>query len=81
MARGGPRLAAVILRGVALGVVVAAAAGSIASMLVVGRNSPLFLTVVFVIWLLSPHAGFLLADRWSKRWPVLSGTTLYIGSC
>lgn len=65
------------LRGVALIVLGAAAAGSIASMLVVGRNSPLFLMVLFFIWVLSPHAGFMLADRFSKRLTVLSGTTLY----
>lgn len=65
------------LRGVALIVLGAAAAGSIASMLVVGRNSPLFLMVLFFLWVLSPHAGFMLADRLSKRSAVLSGQTLY----
>jgi len=67
----------VTLRGVALIVLGAAAAGSIASMLVVGRNSPPFLMVLFFFWVLSPHAGLMLADRLSKRWAVLSGTTLY----
>ena len=54
----------------------AGAVGSIAFMLIAG-HPPLFLRVLFAIWVLGPFVVFLGADRVSKRWSVLTRATLY----
>ena len=52
--------------------VVAGAAGSVGLMLRVGHRNdstiPLILAVFFTIWVASPFAALLVADRFSKRW-------------
>jgi hypothetical protein len=65
-----------LLRGVALVAVVAGAVGSIGLMLRAG-HPPLFLRVLFVIWVLSPFVALAWANIVSKRWPVLTRVTLY----
>ena len=65
-----------ILRGVALIAVVAGAAGSVGLMLRAG-HPPLFLLVLFTGWVLSPFVAVVVADMASKRWSVLTRTTLH----
>src|SRR5713226_4949856 len=64
------------LRATGLIAVLFGAAGSVGLMLRAG-HPPLFLRVLFLIWVLSPFAALLLADMVSKRWPVLTRATLY----
>ena len=67
-----------ILRPVARIAVVAGATGSVGLMLRVGhRNDSRILLGLFTIWVLSPFVALLLADIDSKRWPVLTRTTLH----
>ncbi len=67
-----------LLRAVALIAVVAGALGSVGLMLWVGhRNPSRVLLALFVIWDVSPFIGLALADIVSRRWSVLSRTTLY----
>lgn len=65
-----------ILRGVALVAVIAGAVGSLGLILRAGRNTPRFLLVLFVIWVLSPFVALAWANIVSKRWPVLIRATL-----
>ena len=59
------------MRAVALVAVVVEAAGSIGSMLYVGRHNPSrMLLVLFAIWVLSPFVGLVLAASGSQRWLV-----------
>jgi hypothetical protein len=54
------------------------AGGSIGLMLRVGhRNNSGVLLILFGIWVLSPFVALVLAGSISKRWPVLTRTTLY----
>jgi hypothetical protein len=64
------------LRGVALVAVVTGAVGSLGLMLRAG-HPPLFLRVLFAIWVLSPFVALLVAQVVSKRWPVLIRATLH----
>lgn len=64
------------LRAVALIAVVAGSAGSVALMLRAG-HPPLFLRVLFAIWVLSPFMALVWANMVSKRWSVLTRATLY----
>jgi len=66
-----------LLRVVALIAVVAGAVGSLVLMLRAGRSTPRLLLVVFVIWVLSPFVALLWANMVSKRWSVVTRTTLY----
>ena len=66
-----------LLRAVALLAAVAGAAGSLSLMLRAGERTPRFLLVLFTVWVLSPFAALLWANRVSKRWPVLTRATLY----
>ena len=52
------------------------AVGSVGLVLNAGRNTPVFLLVLFVGWVLSPFMAFLVANRVSKRWPVLTQRTI-----
>jgi len=61
---------------VALIAVVAGATGSVGLMLRAG-HPPLFLRVLFAIWVLSPFMALLLADMVSKRWSVITRATLH----
>jgi hypothetical protein len=59
--------------------VLVGAGGSIGLMLRVGhRNNSRILLVLFGIWVLSPFMAIVLANLVSKRWSVLTRTTLYI---
>jgi len=65
-----------ILRGVGLIAVAAGAVGSIGFMLRAG-HPPLFLRVLFAVWVLSPFVALLFTHAVSKRWRVLTRATLY----
>jgi hypothetical protein len=66
-----------VLRVTALIAVLAGAVGSVGFMLRAGRNAPLFLIVLFALWVLSPFMALVLADVVSKRWSVPTRATLY----
>ena len=66
-----------ILIGAARIALVVGAVGSVALMLRSGRNTPRFLLVLFVAWVLSPFVALAWANMVSKRWSVLTRTTLY----
>jgi hypothetical protein len=66
-----------ILHTAALIVAVVGALGSLVFMLRAGQRTPLFLLVLFIIWVLSPFAGLLWANIVSKRWSFLTRVTLY----
>ncbi len=68
------------LRAVALFVVFAGAASSLALMLRAGRRTPRFLLVLFAIWVLAPFAALAWANMVSTRWSVITRTTLYWGT-
>ena len=65
-----------LLRAAALVAVAAGAAGSLGFMLIAG-HPPLFLRVLFAIWVLSPFAALVAAHAASARWPRLTRLTLY----
>ena len=66
-----------LLRAVALVAVVVGAGGSLVLMLRAGRDTPRFLLVLFVVWVLSPFVALAWANMVSNRWPALTRTTLY----
>ena len=61
---------------VALVAVIVGALGSLGLMLIAG-HPPILLRVLFAIWVLSPFVTLLLANRFSKRWSVITRTALY----
>lgn len=65
------------LRTMARGAVVAGAAGSVGLMAVAG-HPPIFLRVIFVVWVLSPFVMLALADRIWGRWPDSTRTVLHV---
>ena len=65
------------LRAAALVAVLAGAAGSIGLWFYVSQHPPLLIVVLFVIWVLSPFVGLVLAYVVSQRWSVLTRATLY----
>ena len=68
-----------ILRIVALLLLLAGAVGSVVAVFNAGRNnSSVLLRAFFVIWVLSPFIGFMLANRTSVRWQLSARTMLYI---
>lgn len=67
-----------ILQPVALTALYCAAGGSFAFMLNTGRyNDSYFLMLAFTVWVLSPFVALLVANAYSKRWPLLTRQTLY----
>jgi hypothetical protein len=67
-----------LLRGVALTAVVAGAGGSLGITLWVGHRNPSpVLMVLFAGWVLSPFMALLWAGVASKRWAVMTRTTLH----
>ena len=54
------------------------AVGSVALMLLAGKNPPIFLLLLFVLWVLGPFIVLILALMVSKRWSVLTRKTLYV---
>jgi hypothetical protein len=68
-----------LLHAVALTAMVAGAGGSVGLMLWVGhRNPSRLLLALFLIWDLSPFVALLVADIVSKRWSIITRTTLHI---
>src|SRR5215471_4331816 len=68
-----------LLRGASLIAVLAGAGGSLAFMLRAGhRQSSRILVVLFGIWVLCPFMTAVWAHVFSKRWTVVSQTTLYV---
>jgi len=63
------------LRAVSLAALLAGAAGSV-SMLLRAGQPPLFLRVLFSIWVASPFIVLLLVDMYSRRWSVIVRATL-----
>jgi hypothetical protein len=58
--------------------VAAGAVGSVGLMLHAGRhNSSRLLLGIFTLWVLSPFAALVLADFFSRRWPLVARTALY----
>lgn len=67
-----------LLRTIALIVVLAAAAGSLVMVIRTGRhNNSLILPILFILWVSSPFAALMAADRISKPWTTLTRITLY----
>ncbi|SRR6266436_2701227 len=67
-----------LLRAVALTAVAVGAVGSVGLMFWVGhRNPSRVLLFLFLIWVLAPFVGLLLADMISKCWSIITRTTLY----
>ena len=66
------------LRAVAGIALVPGAVGSVALMLRAGMNTPPFLLVIFVFWILSPFVALAWANTAAPRWPALTRTTLYV---
>src|SRR5258706_1882710 len=65
-----------ILRIVALLGVFVSAAGSIGFMLVAG-HPPILLRILFTAWVVSPFLVLAAAHAFSKRWSVITRSTLY----
>jgi hypothetical protein len=57
-------------------VAVIAACGSLGLTLWVGRNTPRALLVMFLMWVASPFAALLVADRSSHPWAAIARPTL-----
>jgi uncharacterized membrane protein YoaK (UPF0700 family) len=66
-----------VLHAVALPTMMVGAVASIVLMLRAG-HPPVFLRVLFAIWVLSPFAALFMASMVSKRWSVITRTTLDI---
>jgi hypothetical protein len=65
-------------RMMALVILLAGAAGSLGFMFYAGHGQrSVVLIILFTVWVLSPFAGLLIADRSSGRWTVRSRVTLY----
>jgi hypothetical protein len=58
----------------------AGAVGSLGLMLRAGRHAPLFLIIVFALWVLAPFAGAAWVTMASTRWSPLGRTTVYVVS-
>ena len=67
----------IFLRILALIVMLVGAIGSLGFMFYACRHqNSVILITLFTVWLLSPFAGLLIADKISKRWTVLVRVTL-----
>ena len=66
-----------LLRAAALIALAIGAAGSLGFLLHAGRRTPRFLLILFVLWVLSPFVALAWAHVVSKRWSVLTRTTLH----
>jgi len=67
-----------LLRIAALIATVAGAVGSVGLMLRAGQSSPFVLKVLFTIWVLSPFAALLWANRLSRHWRNSTRVTLHV---
>jgi hypothetical protein len=68
---------AVSLRASGLAAALLGAAASIALLLRAGSTAPRVLIALFALWLLSPFAVLLIADRLSRRWSTATRATLH----
>lgn len=66
------------LRTAARVALVLGAAGSIILMIRAGRDTPTFLLLLMMAWVLSPYAVLAWAGRASERWSAPTRTTLYV---
>jgi hypothetical protein len=66
-----------LLRAVSVVAIVAGAMGALGLMLRAGQRTPRLLLVLFTVWVLSPFVALLWANRASKRWSVVTRTTLF----
>ena len=67
-----------VLRGAGLIAVLVGAAGSVGLVLRVGQRNPSkILITLFVVWVLAPFVGLVLADWISKSWAVRIRVALY----
>jgi len=66
-----------LLRALALIALVVGAVGSLGFMFREGQDTPRFLLVLFMTWVLAPFAVLLWANMVSKRWSVLTRATLH----
>jgi len=67
-----------LLRTIALVVLLAAAGWSLVMVIRTGRHNPSFLLpMLFILWVSSPFAALLIADRISRPWSALTRVTLY----
>ena len=67
-----------LLQATGVTAILAGAAGSVVLLFRASHRRPPLLMAIFVIWVLAPFLGLLLADARSKHWPVRVRTTLYI---
>ena len=65
------------MRKVALIAMLVGAAGSLGLLLHASERRQIFLTILFVGWVLAPFVALLWANRASKRWSTLTQSTLY----
>lgn len=65
------------LQTMAVTVLLVGAVGSVGLVLKAGRHTPVLLLVLFVGWVLSPFMALLVANRFSKRWPVSTRVAIY----
>jgi hypothetical protein len=68
---------AVSLRASGLAAALVGAAASVALLLRAGSTAPRVLLALFTLWLLSPFAVLLVADRLSRRWSTATRATLH----
>jgi len=66
-----------VLRIVAFFALVVGAIGSLVFMFRAGQNTPRFLLILFILWVLSPFVVILWTTMVSKRWSILTRITLY----
>ena len=67
-----------LLRATAPMAVLGGAAGSLGFLLGAGRRTPPLLLLLFVFWVMSPFIALAWATLASKRWSVVTRSTLYI---
>jgi hypothetical protein len=67
------------LRTIALIAIVVGVLGALILVLHAGRyNSSILLRLLFVIWVVSPFIAFIMADKFTRNWPVITHAMLYI---
>lgn len=65
------------MRAVGLIALTAGAVGSLDLLLHASQHPPGFLLALFIVWVLSPFVALAVADRVSRRFPILAGAPLY----
>jgi hypothetical protein len=67
-----------LLHALALIAVVVGAAASLGLLFRASERTPKFLLLLFIGWVLAPFVALVLADIGSKRWSVVTRTTLHV---